>query len=211
MSSRHLNKEHVWKPSSQSHLCQTRLSCRVQGSPSHSARPWHLSHSHTWIHVLPVGPTSKHIQIPARLTPAVNPFSISPLCGFCVCVFFKFTCWSSYLQLDNVCRWGLWEVITPWRWSPQDRISAILEDKETQISLSACIHHKRPYEVMEETLHSEPDHAGFLILDFHSSEPWGIVCCLNHPYLWCSVVPWKKNAQPKSWELCFIWWTKWRI
>ena len=141
-------------------------------------------------------------------------FSILPLCGFSVCVFFKFVCWNSYLQLDNVCRRGLWEVIMPWGWSPQDRTSAILQEKETQISLSACIHHKRPYEVVEERIHSELDHASSLILDFHSPEPWGIVCCLNHPHLWYSVVPWKKKkkkAQPKSWELCFIWWTKWRI
>ena len=74
-------------------------------------------------------------------------------------------------------------------------MSAILEEKETQISLSACIHHKRPYEVTEERLHSELDHVGALILDFHSPEPWEIVCSLNHPHLWCFVVPWKKKKR----------------
>ena len=116
----------------------------------------------------------------------------------------KVICWKANLQWDGPRRWDIREVIRPWGWSPQDRISAILQEKETQISLSACIHHKRPYEVTEERLHSELDHASSLILDFHSPEPWGIVCCLNHPHLWYSVVPWKKKKHNLKVENCVL-------
>ena len=36
------------------------------------------------------------------------------------CVPLKFICWSPKSQCDDIWRWGLWEVIRSWGWSPHE-------------------------------------------------------------------------------------------
>lgn len=46
--------------------------------------------------------------------------------GLHVCVPSKFICLNHNPLWDCICRWGLWEVIRPLRWSPHNRISALV-------------------------------------------------------------------------------------
>ena len=59
---------------------------------------------------------------------------LSKCCGLHIRVPPKFICWSPSLHCHGIRKWGLWEVIMSWGWSPHDGISSLIRRETRQLA-----------------------------------------------------------------------------
>lgn len=96
----------------------------------------------------------------------------------------KFICWCEF-QCDAIRKWGLWEVIRSWAWSPMNEICALMR-WDTRKIIPPSLHHLR---TEQEVSHLQtrsrfsPDlkSAGTLILDLPAFRTMRNKCRLSHP------------------------------
>ena len=69
----------------------------------------------------------------------LHTFHFSECCGLNYVSSYQFLCRNPNPQCDGIWRWGLWQVVRSWGWSPHNGISALMRPDMAYLSSCLCV------------------------------------------------------------------------